>query len=94
MPTVVLWNTMSPSSFAEELERKGYTVWEVLSLSEVLDICSSEDFQTVVIVAGIDREKAREAANRFPTIQLQAATTVDELYWELVNLLPGTSAIQ
>ena len=70
---------------AGELTLAGYSVWEALSVSEVLHLCEHQRIDVVVVAAGIQANLSGIGTHNI-TIQLKPQATVADVMWELLQL--------
>lgn len=95
MLSLVLWSSVSPSRLADDLIQRGCQVWEALSLSEVLQLCETEErIDCVVISAGVDPEKAAVVKKRFMTLQLAEHSSAEDVLWAVAGNRAGSELIQ
>jgi hypothetical protein len=90
MASLVYLTNVSPSKLGDELISNGHSVWEALSISEVLYLCHQYEIDVVVIDATIEHKDVVELQSRFITLKLEAKATAADVIWEISNLFPGT----
>ena len=88
MSSVVYLSVAAPSQMAADLTLAGVTVWEAISVSEVLYLCERESIDVVVIGADVDDPEVIEVQIRHATMRLQPSATAGDVLWELSHLLP------
>ena len=70
----------------------GFTVWEALSVSEVLYLCEHHTIDLVVIAAGVEDPEMIALQMGRTTVQLNNNATAEDVLWELSQLLPAKKA--
>jgi hypothetical protein len=93
MASVVYLSPVAPSKLASELILAGVTVWEAISLSEVLYLCDHRQVDVVVIAADVEEPQLVEMKVRHATMRLTPSATVGDVLGELVHLLPSSTHI-
>jgi hypothetical protein len=69
--TVILFTAHATHPLADELIRKGFTVYEALAVSEVLALVQQHPDAQIVITGEIDLARAKIIQQRYPTIVLK-----------------------
>ena len=93
MPAVVYLTTKAPSELAEPLAQAGYTVFEALSVSEVLHLCESLPIDVVLVGSDVRSPGLREIEDRFITLHLHDGATGQDIVWQLSDLLDPRSCM-
>jgi hypothetical protein len=88
MCSVVYLTNLAPSPFADEISAAGYTVWEALSVSEVLHLCEHQKIDAVIIGPARAMDALLPLSLKLPTIRLESEGDVTQLVWELERLFP------
>jgi hypothetical protein len=88
--TVILFTTIAPHALTEELSRQGCRVTEALAVSEVLSLAERHPLATIIIIADVDRERAKAVQHHYPTLHLKPAATGREIVWELSHARNGS----
>lgn len=93
--SLIYLTTRAPSQLAREVRAVGHRIFEVVSVTEVLYLCETEDVDAIVIGADVEGLDLIEAQMRRVTIKLKPKTTIRDLIWELSHLFPdGTARVQ
>ena len=93
MISLVYLTDMAPSAMATELTLAGHSVWEALSVSEVLHLCEQQRIDAVVVAEGV-REDLSAIETHHITIRLKHQATTADLMWELSQLFKsGDTAV-
>ena len=93
MISLVYLTDVAPSAMAGELTLAGYSVWEALSVSEVLHLCAHQRIDAVVVAAGV-QTNLNDIETHHITIQLRPQAAVADVMWELAQLFPkGNTAV-
>jgi len=93
MVSVVYLSAITPSKLASELSLAGVTVWEAISLTEVLYLCDHKQIDVVIIAADVEEPRLVESQVRRTTIRLTPSATAGDVLGELVHLLPTGSVL-
>ena len=80
-----------PYPLVSDLRLAGYTVWEVLTASEVLSLCKRHDIDAVVIAPDVEIPDIAQVQMRRITLALKADATFKDVIWELAQLFPAAS---
>ena len=91
---IVYFTRILPARMAEELGCRGIICHEALALSEVLSLCEQPDINLVVIDPSVDDERAGIVQQQFPTLRIGTEAKVNDVLWEITNLLGNTSLVQ
>ena len=94
MISIVFFTRVLPSRIAEELGWRGINCYEALAVSEVFHLCERPDINFVLIDSSVDDERAAAVQQRFPTLRLHEGAIVEDMIWEITNLLGTTPVIQ
>src|SRR5436853_2853343 len=70
MISLVLFTTRAPSRLADELAQAGFSVFEVLAISEVLHLCETEKIEIVLIAADVEESRVTEIQHHVTTYGL------------------------
>jgi hypothetical protein len=92
MAAIVLFATQLPSWLTDEFTRAGFTVFEVLAISEVLHLCETKSLDAVVIEADVDDQRAHVIEQHYMTMRLKPETKASEVVWELSLMFPAKTA--
>jgi hypothetical protein len=91
---LALLSPISPSQLSMQLEAWGYSIFEAVSLSEILHLCEHQDIAAVIVAADVDVYGVREALNRQIVIELTAHTRIEDLVSELTLLFGNDLIVQ
>ncbi|MDP9266868.1 MAG: hypothetical protein M3P27_00905 [Acidobacteriota bacterium] len=89
MANLVYLATSAPTKLAEELTRSGHSVWEALSVPEVLYLCEHQNIEVVLISSEVEDPEIGEVQIRHLTIRMEPEARVTDVLWALSNLFPG-----
>ncbi len=92
--SIVYFTRVLPSPLADELASRGVNCLEALALSEVFNLCEQPEIDLVVIDPSVDYERVKAVQDKFPTLRITAGTNVQDVLWEITNLLGKTFLIQ
>lgn len=81
--TLILFTKSAPDPLVEELSHQGHQVFEAIAISEVYALADQHPMATIIITADIDPERAKAIQHHYPTLQLKANATVQDVVWEL-----------
>jgi hypothetical protein len=88
--TIIFFTRSLPNPIANELQLQGHIVFEALAISEVMALQEQNPAAQIVINHDVEPVAARVIQQRFPTLQLQANTTVPDVLFELSHQNPAT----
>ena len=79
-----IWFTRSlPSAIADELKRKGHTVFEALAVSETLALAEQHPGANIIMNNDVEPAAAKIIQQHYPTLQITAEVTVADLLFEM-----------
>jgi hypothetical protein len=85
----LIYFTRELPGLSEDLSEKGFQVYEVLAVSEVLYLCEKHPRLLVVIDHTVEPAAAKEIADWHITLRLKKEATVRDVVWELTGLFPN-----
>ena len=92
--SIVYFTRILPARIADELGYRGIMCYEAFAISEVLNLCEQPDINLVVIDPSVDDERACIVQQKFPTLRIGSEAKVNDVLWEITNLLGNTSLVQ
>ncbi len=87
--TIIFLAPSFPNPVSTFLSENGYTVFEALSISEVLHLNEYHKIDAVIVAPGSDQYGLDDVQERCITVNLTIHATAPEVFFELSNLLPG-----